>query len=198
MSYSQNSEESFILDYFKDKPNGKFVDIGAYDVFRFSNVRALFEKGWRGIFIEPAPANYKAIADHYKGIEGVITLNVAIGETNGEIDFYESDGDAVSTTEQHHMQKWADAGVKFTKIKVPQLSAVDFFNEFGKDTDFLSIDTESTNIVVFRNVPDWIWEQISMLCVEHDSHIEEIENKLKPFSFSTIYTNAENIILAKQ
>lgn len=194
--YSQNSEELFILDYFKNKSTGKFIDIGAFHSTQLSNTRALYECGWKGILVEPAPHNFQGIFDSYKDDEQMTVLNVAIGATTGEIDFYECE-DAVSTSEEEHMQKWADAGVPFNKIKVPQLSVEAFMNMYAKDCDFLSIDTESTNIIVFRNVPSWVWEQISMLCIEHDTYQQEIEETLKPFGFETLYMNAENIILAR-
>lgn len=195
--FSQNSEELYILDYFSDRKVGKFLDIGAYHIERFSNTRALYLKGWYGLFIEPSPINYKAIAEHYINDPSIEVLNVAIGETTGEIDFYESDGDAVSTSDKDHMKKWGDAGVKYTKIKVPQMSVISFMDEYCKDVDFLSIDTEATNITVFRNIPNYVWEQIKMLCIEHDNYYEEIENKLSDFGFARMYFNGENIILAK-
>jgi FkbM family methyltransferase len=198
MSYSQNAEESVILDSLKNFTKGKFLDIGAYDTFRFSNVRALYETGkWKGVLVEPAPQNYRAIADHYKDDPEMIVLNVAIGENSSEIDFYESDGDAVSTSDEDHMKKWRDAGVKYTKIRVPQMSVVDFFNKYGKGTSFLSVDVEATNLPLFRLIPDWMWEEISLFCIEHDNEYEEIENKLSKFGFAAIYMNAENIILGK-
>lgn len=196
MSYSQNSEESFILDYFKDKPTGKFIDIGAYDVFKFSNTRALFEKGWFGIFVEPSPPNYKAIADHYKDSGLILVLNIAIGETTGEIDFY-SCQDAVSTSDIDHKNKWEAAGVPFTKIKVQQVSVADFMNEHCKYVSFLSIDTEGTNLAVFRNIPDFVFQQIKMICIEHDGNQDEMQAKLYRFGFATVYINAENLIMAK-
>lgn len=197
MRYSQNSEQDFIVDYFKEQKTGKFIDIGAYDVFRFSNVRALYEMGWKGILVEPAPQNYKAISEHYINDKDIKVLNVAIGEANGEIDFYDSNGDAISTSEEAHMKKWAAAGVSYKKIKVPQISVVDFCNEYCGDADFMSIDTEATNMSVFRSVPNLVWEQIKMLCIEHDNFQEEIEAKLALFGLRTLYVNGENIILAK-
>src|SRR5262245_60217062 len=114
MSYSQNSEESFILDFFKDKPNGKFIDIGAYDTFRFSNVRALYEKGgWSGALVEAAPSNYRGIAESYSNDPNITVLNFAVGEPEGEIEFYDSGGDAISTSDENHMKKWAAAGIKY-------------------------------------------------------------------------------------
>ncbi len=96
------------------------------------------------------------------------------------------------------MKKWGAAGVKYTKITVPQMSVVDFFHEYGADTEMLSIDTESTNINVFRGVPDWVWERLLLLVIEHDGNILEINERLRPFGFNTIHINAENIILVKQ
>lgn len=196
--FSQNSEQVFIMDYFSDKPNGKFIDIGAYDTEKFSNVRALYnELNFKGVLVEPAPSNFNGISESYKDDKEITVLNVAIGETNAIIDFYDCGGDAISSSEISHRDKWAAAGVNYTKIKVPQMSVVDFFNKYGKDCDFLSIDTEATNIIVFRNIEDWVFEQIKMLCIEHDGHQEEIEERLNNFGFSTLYVNAENIILAK-
>jgi FkbM family methyltransferase len=195
--YSQSSEQLFIEDYFLGKETGNFLDIGAYDVYRFSNVRALYERGWGGILVEPQPVNFHAIKEHYKDDPKIEVLNFAVGEPAGEIDFYESDGDAVGTTDYQHMEKWSKGGVKFTKIKVPQVGVVDFFNQYCKDVDFLSIDTEATNVAVFRNIPDFVWGQIKMICIEHDHHQQEIEEKLTPYGFTTLYVNGENIILAK-
>lgn len=193
--YSQNSEELFIVDYFKDTV-GKFIDIGAFHVFQFSNTRKLYESGWNGVLVEPAPANYKGIKDHYNGDGRITVLNVAIGESNEEIDFYES-ADAVSTSDPNHMNKWAAAGVGFNKIKVQQVNVIDFMNEYGKGTDFLSIDTEATNMSLFRHIPGWVFDQIKMICIEHDLYYAEISERLDPYGFKTLHLNAENIILAK-
>lgn len=197
--YSQNNEEGFILDYFElnfPEQIGRFMDIGAYDVFKFSNVRALYERGWKGILVEPAPENYKAIAEYYAHDIDMQVINCAVGITGGEIDFY-SCQDAVSTSDIKHMKKWEAAGVPFAKIKVNQVNVVDFMNQYCKDIDFLSIDTEATNIQLFRMIPDFVFEQIKMLCIEHDNNEEEIEARLRKFAFTTHHVNAENIILAK-
>jgi len=195
--YSQRDEEKYILKYFENWPTGKFIDIGAYDIFKFSNTRALYEKGWKGIFVEPAAENYKAIADHYKGDKEIEVFNIAIGDHNGEIDFYDCGGDAISTSDESHRDKWAEAGVKYSKTKAVLISATTFMHDYGLDCNFLSIDTESTNMVVFNAMPEWVWQQISMLCIEHDNNYEEIEDRLRPFGFLPIYQSAENIILAK-
>jgi FkbM family methyltransferase len=197
MSFSQNSEEFVILDFFKDKPVGKFIDVGAYSVERFSNTRALYLAGWSGILVEPSPPNFKAIDEHYKDEPRIAVLNFAVGDPPGQITFYESNGDAVGTTDHSHMLKWKAGGVQFNEITVEQVGTKDFFEEYGHHTDFISIDTEATNIDLFRNIPDWFLKEVKLICIEHDGHNEEIEERLLKFGFQALYLNAENIILGK-
>lgn len=194
--YSQNNEEKFIIDYFKNQPIGRFMDIGAYDVFKFSNVRALFEKGWKGILVEPSPDNFKDINEHYKADNDVMVVNIAVGEENGTIDFY-SCQDAVSTSDEQHKNKWEAAGVKYNKIKVFQLSVSNFMASYFVDIDFLTIDTEATNINIFRAIPEYVFNRIKMICIEHDGYRDEIESTLAKYGFSSRCFNGENIILAK-
>lgn len=196
MKYSQNNEEHYILEYFKDQ-TGVFVDIGAYDVFRFSNTRALYERGWMGVLVEPAPKNYKAIDEHYKDDNRIAVLNIAVGDPEGKITFYESNGDAVGTTDREHMEKWGAAGVEYSEIEVEQMGVENFFNQYGGLTDFLSIDTESTNIQLFRAIPDWVFDRVKMICIEHDGNYGEIQMKLQGFGMKMIHLNAENVILVK-
>lgn len=198
MKYSQNDEQLYIEDYFSDKPIGKFIDIGAYHITRFSNTRRLYENGFEGILVEPQPKNYSAIADHYKDEPRIEVLNFAVGEPgNIDVDFYESDGDAVGTTDFEHMEKWKKGGVNYTKIKVKQVGVEDFFNQYGHGVDMISIDTEATNMVVFRHVPEWFWKEVKLVVIEHDGCQEEIEETLNKYGFSTLHVNNENIISAK-
>lgn len=51
---SENEEEWIVRDFFRDKRNGFFVDVGANDYKRYSNTFYLeTQLGWSGIAIEP-------------------------------------------------------------------------------------------------------------------------------------------------
>lgn len=194
--FSQNSEEQFILSYFNGKTSGRFIDIGSYDVEKFSNVRQLYLNGWSGVMAEPSPTCFASIYNHYKDEPKIEVVNCAVGTVGGMIDFYCCD-DAVSTTDIKHRDKWQAAGVPYTKIKVMQVNVIDFMNQYCKGIDFLSIDVESTNIQLFRAIPDFVFEQVKLICIEHDLNDEEIAARCRKFGMNTIHINAENIILGK-
>jgi FkbM family methyltransferase len=196
MKYSQNDEEVVILSYFAGR-TGKFADVGAFHAFTLSNTRALYERGWSGVLVEPAPVNYAGIVDVYKDEPRIQVLNFAVGAQDGELEFFDSGGDAVSTSVPEHRDKWAAGGVNFTPIKVKQVGAAWFADNYLTDCDFLSIDTEATNVELFRELPDWVFERIFMLCIEHDNREAEIEARLMRYGFTRRLWNAENLIMAK-
>ena len=195
--YGQNNEDDKVVEYFSGKTDGKFIDIGAFHIETFSNTRALYLNGWKGIMVEPAPINWKAIADHYANDSEMVVLNVAIGDNNGEIDFYDSGGDAVGSSALSHTSKWEAAGVKYTKIKVQQVGVVEFMEKYARDCDMLSLDTESSNMSIFRLIPDWVWERLVLAVIEHDGSYKEINKKLSSFGFKQLLINSENVILGK-
>ena len=44
-NYSQFQEDLFLLDFFKKKSTGKFVDLGAFHPMKFNNTYLLYKKG---------------------------------------------------------------------------------------------------------------------------------------------------------
>ena len=50
---SQDGEDAIIAELFPDVTNGVYVDIGAGDPVSCSNTYQLWERGWRGLLVEP-------------------------------------------------------------------------------------------------------------------------------------------------
>ena len=55
--YSQWGEDQFISDYFREKQNGVYLDIGCFHPFMYSNTCLLHRKGWQGINIDINPTS---------------------------------------------------------------------------------------------------------------------------------------------
>lgn len=196
--YSQNNEQEIILNYFSGKPVGKFLEIGAYHPTVFSNTRSLYESGWVGVYVEPSEPCYEHFVKEYDKDERIILLNVAIAEKDGPVTFYESGGDAISSTSPAHVKKW-EAGypVKFKETEVAGMAMSTLLTEYGKDVDFLNLDVEGTNIELFNLIPDTFWQRLKMICIEHDGQQQHIINRLAPFGFKQVGFNGENLLMGK-
>jgi len=69
----------FLKDYFKEKTNGFYIDVGCYHPIRLSNTKFLYDKGWRGINIDIS----KKSIDLFKiARKKDINLNIGIGDKN--------------------------------------------------------------------------------------------------------------------
>jgi FkbM family methyltransferase len=201
-TYSQNDEETYIVGWF-DKlgiKSGRFLDIGAYDGKAFSNTFRLVELGWGGVCIEPSPSVFPALLKLHADNPNIILINAAVSTHSGSelIEFFDSGGDAISTTNVEHRDKWQKGwNVAYKKFRLWSLPLNDVFREFGYQFEFVNIDTESTNIPIFNALPIELMTGTRVICVEHDNQGDLIAHTLAPFGFTSILSNGENIILAR-
>lgn len=199
--YSQNNEESIIKSFFQKNNllQGKFMDIGAFHPFTFSNTRCLYELGWKGVLAEPSPACLRNLYNEYTYDKRITIVPKAVVTTeSGFVNLYDSNGDALSTTNKAHKNMWSkNANIAFNKIPVESINIVQLINQYGINTDFLSLDVEGENINIFNSIPVWFLNRLHMLCIEHDGMQHYVEEKLKPLGFETALVNNENIIMKK-
>lgn len=197
-TYSQNNEQDYILEYFKENNSGKYLEIGSFHPTKFSNTRALYEKGWEGILVEPSPNCMKRLEEAYINEPRITLVQAAITDYDGVITFHNTEGDAIGTTDISHKDKWErGSGVKYTEITVKSISMETLLKQHGSEIDFINIDVEGTNWQLFNLIPDWFFNTIKMICIEHDGKNVEMEQKLSSFGFKKILFNAENLIMAK-
>ncbi len=127
IKYSQNNEADLIDAYFsEDRTWGVFADLGCNDMVTLSNTYHLLRRGWAGLLVEASP---KAIDRLYGNVlpyrKQVYIFEGAIGDHNGEIEFYESgellgqnDVSLVSSTKEDELKRWESIKMSFEKIKV--------------------------------------------------------------------------------
>ena len=84
VSYSQFGEGMWLAEYFADKSDGFYVDVGAYDPFNASNTLLLYRRGWSGINIEPDPA---ALARLRRSRRRDTNLGLVISDVSGDAFF---------------------------------------------------------------------------------------------------------------
>lgn len=201
MAYSQNNEEEVILKYFEGK-TGTFCSIGENDGITFSNVRALAERNWRGVMVEPSPKAFEKLKELYEGHKGFYIYPFAIGSHNGKAMLQESgplcsanDIGLVSTFHNSEMDRFKRT-VAYTPIEVKIYKWKTFLNRLTiKEFDFISMDCEGSELDI---LPDMDLSKTSCVCLEWNSKPElktEYEKYLE--GFKLIYTSAENLIYAR-
>lgn len=183
--YSQSDEESYVLEL---GDNGRYLEIGSYDGKTFSNTRALAEKGWEGVCVEPAPHAFDAMCSDPP--PHAILVNALVGKHTGLVRFHYSK-DAVSTTERKHARKWASL-VAFTPIHVMAISVSHLLTEFPGPFDLISVDTEGTTVQIVEDlIPHLDTLETRCLIYEHD------EVFLKVPGFDEVHRTPENAILVR-
>jgi len=204
MRHSQNNEEDIILNLFKLKRNGTFLDIGANDGVTLSNTFALANNyGWTGLLVEASPKAYERLLKNYELINGQIDFqNVAIGKEDGFLDFYESGellnkGDValVSSGVKSELDRWASLNMPFEKLSVT-MTTIKTMLERSRHFrfDLLSLDIEGMELDVLPQI-DFDALGIKVAVIEWNSKNEKAYNDIMfPFGFKLVSKNQENLI----
>lgn len=206
MRLSQNLEEDYILDYFKDQSTGTFLDVGANDGITLSNTRALALRGFCGCLVEPAPLAYAKLKQLYsKEKKGCFyTYNCAIGDHNGMGTLFDSgtllktgDTSLVSTLVAEEKKRF-ESVLSYTPVEVQVYKWKTFMNRLTiKKFDFVSIDTEGFELSILEQM-DLPMSETKLVCIEWNGH-EVLKNKFSELlgGFKIIYTSAENLLFAR-
>jgi FkbM family methyltransferase len=138
---SEHGEEWILRDYFNDKRNGVFVDVGANDYRRFSNTFYLETSlGWSGLAIEPQK---KFAADYakYRPHSAFVPLFVS-DHSNGEVVLnVPQNNDLVASADKTFVENSGGEEVvplRTTTTTLDDVLARQKITQF----DFLSIDVE--------------------------------------------------------
>lgn len=152
--YGQNAEDIFLSAYFKNKQKGFYVDIGAHHPIRFSNTYQLYQKGWRGINIDPLPG---CMAEFNRKRPLDINLEMGIGKIPGHYTYYSFAEPAYNTVNEERacdVIKNRYSTLK-RKIEISINSLKNIFNHhINCPIDLLTIDVEGFELDILSS-NDW-------------------------------------------
>lgn len=183
MFYGQFLEDKYINELFPNENNGVCIEIGAYDGVSFSNSYFFEKKGWNCLCIEPIPDSFDkcksvrkncvkcCISDKDKDDAEFTVFNI-LGNNLSAISSLNPDERLVES--HKHLIK------DTSKIQVKVRSLTSLLDElnFDKDIDFISIDTENTELDVLKGI-DFNKYNIKMLIIENNYNEPFCENYLK-------------------
>ena len=134
---------------FGDMTQGFYIDVGAQHPLVDSVSRAFYEKGWRGIHVEPVPAYAQALRQD-RPDETVV--QAVLGKRKGRSIFYEIPDTGLSTSVQSIAQEHAAHGFRVVETEVEQTNLAFVFDNAGDHPiHWLKIDVEGNELSVLRS-----------------------------------------------
>jgi FkbM family methyltransferase len=159
--YSQSYQDKFIdRILFRQKENGVFVEIGAYDGISFSN-SFFFEKNrsWRGICIEPTPRAFNELCKNRK----CICVNGCISDSDGEAELILLEGYSAMLSglkqdyDPRHSERIENEIKRFggekKSLKVRTINFNNLMLKYGTaHIDYCSIDVEGGEWKILQSI----------------------------------------------
>jgi FkbM family methyltransferase len=190
--YSQFKQDQFVYENFlKDRQNGFFVDIGAYDGEIDSNSLFFENLGWNGICIEPNPEAFKKL----QNIRKCTCLPYAVSDINDNLQFFQIKDRGLSTLSglvneftQRAIERINtsinidDQNFNYINVECKTFdSIIEVYN-----IDFLSLDTEGNELKILRSI-DFNKYNIDIITVENNDYDDKFFNFLttKNYKFIT-------------
>jgi len=164
-TYSQSGQDLWVLEILKNKTNGFFLDVGAYDGVKLSNSFLLEKKfNWGGLMVEAHPCNYESLKKNR-----ISTFApCAMSDTDGTILFENNCGVSSKVTNNNNgfVVECMTFETLFNKYNVPNI------------IDYMSLDIEGYEYKSLTKFP-FNKYKCRTITVEHNLYLGNDENKLK-------------------
>lgn len=147
ISHAQNFEDVILWRVLGHVQNGHYIDVGAQDPVTDSVSLAFYERGWRGVHIEPSPqyANKLRLARPDETV-----LQVALGRQAGVLEFFGVPDTGLSTSNSLIAEQLRAQGRRVEKISVSVMTLDAVMTAMHeKDVQWLKIDVEGAEREVF-------------------------------------------------
>jgi FkbM family methyltransferase len=153
LSYAQNLEDYHLSLLLADVEQGFYIDVGGGHAVADNVSFWFYERGWRGIVVEPQPA----IAQAYRQVRPRdILVEALCGREPGEAAFFQADRfHGLSTTVSGNAEAAAAAGIATTcrTLRVTTLAELCAAHAPPR-IDFLKVDVEGAEAAVLAG-NDW-------------------------------------------
>lgn len=166
ISYAQNMEDVMLWRALKDfTDSGFYIDIGAWDPVEDSVTKAFYDRGWRGINVEPNPFFFARIeAQRSRDVNLCEAVTDHLG--SAEMNFLSNPG--LSTLDDEIASQHGDLGLTIRREPVSLTTINRIWSKHiksGQDVHFLKIDIEGAEATAIRG-NDWDLARPWVLVVE--------------------------------
>jgi len=175
VSHAQNFEDVMLWRAFKRIGQGFYIDVGAWSPDRDSVTRAFYERGWRGINIEPNPEFQKALRERRPED---INLPLGICDQVGTLTMNFLGNSGLSTFDEAIADKHQQVGWSRHREEVPVTTLAEIWRiqvPTGQPVHFLKVDAEGFEEAVLRG-NDWSNNRPWVVLVEATLPMSQIES----------------------
>lgn len=200
MFYGQNAEDQYILTLFPEGYVGTCVDVGAHDGIHMSNTYYFEKNGWRCLCIEPIDESYEQCVANRKECVKCCASDADKEDQDFSVFYIWGNPSGVSSLKPDErliqsFQSHIDSH-EMRKVKVRSLTSLLDEHQFPIDIDFISIDTENTELDVLKGL-DLVKYNVKLLVVENNFNEPHCEDYLKQFGYKKIHRIAVNDFFVK-
>lgn len=191
--FSQKGEDFVLWEFFDYKPDGLFVDVGAFDGVHLSNSLSFELGGWRGVCVEPHPDYFEHCRTARPGsicVNAACVSDPAVNEVTfrveplGLLSGIAADHDDVAA-------RYAKRGLEFKgfqEVTVPAATLTEILERHlpnGNDVDFMSIDVEGTEIEALKGLDlDRFSPRVLVIEANSEKAEHELIEHLTPFGYT--------------
>jgi FkbM family methyltransferase len=175
VSYAQNFEDVMLWRALKHIEHGFYIDIGAWSPDVDSVTRAFYERGWRGINVEPNPEFNGQLQARRLGDRN---LRMAVGDYEGVLTMNFLSDSGLSTLDDATAERHVQAGwnVERQEVQVTTLSTVwQKYVSAGQEVHFLKVDVEGFEEAALRG-NDWSKYRPWIVVVEATLPLSQVES----------------------
>ena len=167
-----DNEDTVVLNYFKDKKNGFYVDVSCYHPVHRNNTYLLHMQNWSGVNIDKSKFsinlfNFMRPKD--------LNYNCAISDKNENIKlFYQKELSQLSTTEKSQAESVFQGNIKEKDIQAFTLDEILSKGRYNNSIiDFLDVDVEGVDLKVLKGLSFDKFKP-KLVCIEiHENEIKK-------------------------
>lgn len=192
VTYAQNREDIILDFFFKDVPRGFYVDVGAGHPEEDSVTKIFYDRGWKGINIEPIKKMYNLLQ---KSRPRDINLNIGLSDKKGRLTFREYENYGLSTFQGDMKKEYEgplDSMGKYEDYEVQVDTLANVLNQYKvRHIQFLKIDVEGLEYAVLQG-NDWRKYRPEVLCIEANHIIIDWRPILKSNAYIKVFNDGLN------
>ena len=160
VSYAQDAEDVMLQRAFPRDYRGFYIDAGASDPVQFSVTKHFYDRGWRGINIEPVPSVWGRLRDQRPRD---VNLNAGLSDREGRFTFYEVAETTWSTFSAEAVEAFRGRGLEVRPHEMPVTTLARVCEQHAD----APIDVEGHELEVISG-GDWVRWRPRVVLVENN------------------------------